>query len=161
MFHHTIRSIATPIALASVLGFAAASSALAVPPPPNDGFGHAENLVGCSAFTEGDNVSATRQRGEPRHFSAASAPTNSVWLRWRSPVTGTVVMDTIGSDFDTILAVYRGRFVNRLTEVASDDDSGGLLTSQVTFQANRNVTYKIAIDGFGAAQGNYLLSINC
>jgi hypothetical protein len=162
MFRTSTRSAAVPVLAAALLGLATAGAAAV--PPSNDLFNRAETLTGCDASVEGDNFQATRQRGEPFHHFRASAPTHSVWYKWRSPVTDTVVMDTIGSDYDTILAVYRGTsFVppRQLTRIASDDDSGGDLTSLVTFDAQRNVTYRIAVDGYAAAQGNHLVNVTC
>jgi hypothetical protein len=71
---------------------------------------------------------------------------------------------TFGSDFDTLLAVYTGNAVNALTEVASNDDSAGTKQSSVTFQAQTNVVYHVAVAGklvFGQVQqGIVQLTIN-
>ena len=64
----------------------------------------------------------------------------------------------MGSDFDTVLAVYQGRPVRALTEIASNDDSPGLgVQSLVRFEAEEGVTYRIAVDGFQGAEGNITL----
>src|SRR5216110_2970325 len=52
----------------------------------------------------GSNVGATREPGEPNHAHLAGG--RSVWWSWTPPRDGTVVIDTIGSAFDTVLAVY-------------------------------------------------------
>jgi hypothetical protein len=162
MFRTKIRAIVIPVLSLAALGLTA-TGATAVP-AENDLFNRAENLTagGCDASTEGDNFDATRQSGEPVHFSVGSLPGQSVWFKWKSPVTDTVVVDTIGSDYDTILAAYRGTRLNQLSRIASDDDSGpGDLSSRVTFDARRGVTYRIAVDSYGAAEGNHLLNITC
>jgi hypothetical protein len=43
--------------------------------------------------------------------------------------------------------------------VADDDDSGGSLTSKVTFNAIAGTTYQIAVDGYNAASGNITLHV--
>src|SRR5687768_18569543 len=43
-----------------------------------------------------------------------------------------------------------GASVSTLTEVASDDDEGGFLTSAVQFNASANTAYHIAVDGLAA-----------
>ena len=156
-----IRTLAAPLLAAGLLGAMASTPAEAVAPPPNDQFRRAELLTGCHASAEGDIFGATGQRGERAHFSVASKPKQSAWSTWRSPVNGNVVVDTVGSDYDTILAVYRGRRLPALTSIAADDDSGGNLTSQVSFHAHAGVTYRIAVDSFGGAEGNYLLNVTC
>jgi hypothetical protein len=64
----------------------------------------------------------------------------------------------MGSSFDTLLAVYTGSTVSALTRIASDDDSGGSLTSRVSFSAVAGTTYRIAVDGYGAASGSVKLT---
>jgi hypothetical protein len=147
--------------LAGVAG--AANPAFAVGGPDNDLFNRAENLTsqGCDATTEGDNFGAGGQPGEPAHGGPGSLPTQSAWTKWRSPVSDTVIVDTAGSDFDTILAVYHGTRAQHLQVDGANDDSGGTLQSEVSFEAQRNVTYRIAVDSFGAAEGNYVLNLRC
>ncbi len=145
-------------------GLAAAGPASAVQRPANDLFNRAENLTagGCDASTDGTNVGARGQAREPSFPSlGAAAPVQSVWFKWKSPVSDTVVIDTQGSDFDTLLGVYRGLTLSGLRLVAGNDDADADLTSEVEFEARRNVTYKIAIDGFRAATGDYVLNITC
>lgn len=62
-------------------------------------------------------------------------------------------MDTQGSDFDTLLAVYSGDAVNSLSAVASNNDDGGA-QSTVSFTATAGNTYRIAVDGSNAESGN-------
>src|SRR5207302_9065348 len=65
---------------------------------------------------------------------------------------------TLGSDFDTLLAVYTGTPLGSLLEVASDDDHGGFFTSELTFNASSGTSYAIAVDGLGNAAGRLVLS---
>jgi hypothetical protein len=81
----------------------------------------------------------------------------SVWTRWTPTSAGIATFRTAGSGFDTILAVYTGSEVWKLTEVGSDDDGNGFLTSQVRFQAEPGTNYYIAISGFGSADGPFIL----
>ena len=58
-----------------------------------------------------------------------------------------VTLNTHGSNFDTLLAVYTGNYVSLLTLVAANDDdpAGGTLTSALTFNATQGVAYRIAV----------------
>jgi len=71
-------------------------------------------------------------------------------------VDGTVFIDTDGSTFDTVLAVYTGpgdSFAT-LVEVACDNNSGSNgRTSRVSFQATAGTIYWVAVDGVNAATG--------
>jgi hypothetical protein len=71
-------------------------------------------------------------------------------------------MDTLGSSFDTLLAVYTGTSVSALTAVASNDDSpaGGTVTSKVSFAATAGRQYQIAVDGYQGASGSITFHLN-
>lgn len=124
--------------------------------PSNDNFASATNLVSDS--TVGSNVNAIAEPGEPAH--AGGVATHSVWWRWTSPVTDEITIDTFGSSFDTLLAVYTGNAVNALTLVAANDEAPGSSQSVVTFSATAGVTYSIAVDGFSGATGVVVLNIS-
>ena len=128
--------------------------------PPNDTFANATALVGGSVTVSGTTLNATKQSGEPNH--AGNAGGHSIWYQWTAPSTKSVIVDTVGSGFDTLLAVYTGTAVNGLTLVASKDDISNPtnLQSRVTFSATAGTVYRIAVDGFNGAAGNIFLTIN-
>jgi hypothetical protein len=167
MSAHTHRNAAVTVLTAALMagGLAAAQPASAAQRPANDLFNRAQNLTagGCEASTDGSNVGARGQAREPSFpSSAAASPVHSVWFKWKSPVNDTVVIDTEGSDFDTLLAVYTGNSLPGLRLVVGNDDADPSdLTSEVSFEARRNVTYKIAVDGYRASRGDYVLNITC
>lgn len=133
-------------------------SAVAVAQPANDNFAAAIVLSGTSVNTTGSNVGATREAGEPLHDDNASTAT--VWWRWTAAADGDVIIDTVGSNYDTILAIYTGSAVNALTGVAANDDiGGGSLQSRVNFVATSGQTYQIAVAGFNAASGTISLNL--
>ncbi|MDG2212963.1 MAG: hypothetical protein P8M70_03980, partial [Verrucomicrobiota bacterium] len=88
---------------------------------------------------------------ECRHYYFA--PEKTVWFTWTAPRSGRADLWLRGSDFDTILAVYRGNTSNRLRRVARDDDSGGKLTSRVRFNVRKGRAYQFVIDGWNGAEG--------
>jgi subtilisin-like proprotein convertase family protein len=131
----------------------------ATPPPPNNNFANAQGLSGGSASVIGTTINATKESGEPNH--AGNSGGHSVWYFWTAPGNTTVVVDTVGSSFDTLLAVYRGNSVNALTTVASNDDiASGNLQSRVTFTPVAGTTYRIAVDGYGGASGGIVLTLS-
>ena len=131
---------------------------IAVPVPPNDHFTNAYVISGAQGATNGTNVRATRESGETNHVGNTTV--KSIWYQWTAPTNGGVAIDTIGSSFDTLLAVYTGTTVTNLTLVANDDDSGGGLDSQVVFTATAGTTYRIAVDGMNGVQGSVALNWN-
>jgi subtilisin family serine protease len=121
--------------------------------PANDNFAETAGLTGrkvnLSGFT---NRGATAEENEPRHYWFK--PRASVWFTWRAPRSGRADIWLRGSNFDTVLAVYRGSTLDRLRRVARDDDSGGKLTSRVQFNVRRGRVYHFAVDGWGGAEGD-------
>jgi hypothetical protein len=71
-----------------------------------------------------------------------------------------VTANTIGSTFNTLLAVYVGDGVEGLASIASNNNATtSMTTSSVTFQAVAGTTYYFAIDGANGAQGNVTLTV--
>jgi subtilisin family serine protease len=129
--------------------------------PANDNFVDRTLLSGNAGRVTGSNNGTTGESDEPNH-AGVSDPIQSIWFEWQASATGTVAIDTFGSDFDTTLAVYRGNQVSALTAVASNDDAGGGVQSAVSFSVSSGVQYMIAVDGLGNRTGlvalNYVFS---
>lgn len=126
-------------------------------PPANDAFGNAVSIAPAGGTLTGANRGANKQTGEPAH--AGNAGGRSVWWQWTAAQSGSVTVRTAGSSFDTTLAVYTGGAVNALLPLASNDDVGGTLQSEVAFTAQVGVTYRIAIDGYNASSGDIVLAL--
>jgi subtilisin-like proprotein convertase family protein len=129
-------------------------------PPPNDNFSNAVVLPGGSPSVIGTTVSATKEPGEPNH--AGNPGGHSVWYQWTAPSSSPVTIDTVGSSFNTLLAVYTGGSVSNLSLVASNDDiaPGTNLQSRVTFLASAGTVYQIAVDGYNGLAGNLVLTVD-
>src|SRR5258708_21534617 len=108
------------------------------PPPANDNFANAQVISGCSGSVSGTNIGASNETGAPDKPDSQTSKT-SVWYQWQAPSTGNVTIDTIGSDFDTVLAVYSGSSLSTLgTAIAHNDDRSQTpheISSLVTFPA--------------------------
>ena len=106
--------------------------------PANDNIENAEILFG----SQGQEFTVTRiasgQEGEPDH-AGKSLPHHSVWWKWVAPRAGTMVLDTEGSSFDTVLAAYRlkegARRSRRSGTVPVADEPAGLTFSPATEQS--------------------------
>lgn len=108
----------------------------------NDQFTNSLTITGASLSITGSNVGATAEPGEPQHADF-DAGHQSVWWSWTAPGSGHVVLSTVGTYFDTLLAVYTGDAVDQLTTVAKNR----YLSKLLTFQAVAGTTYRIAVDG--------------
>jgi Ig-like domain-containing protein len=122
------------------------------PPPPVSGYTDTRTFR---------TVGATKEQGEPNHCGVAGGA--SQWFFYQAPADGTLTLNTDGSGFDTVMAVYTNRgpvidFTN-LVSVACDNDSGrNGKTSAVSFSVKKDTLYSVAIDGVGAATGTAQLN---
>jgi hypothetical protein len=121
-----------------------------------DSFAARGLIAGSSGVGTGNNSLASIEPNEPKHAQKLGG--KSVWVSWIAPATGIATFSTRGSSFDTLLAVYSGNDFTNLQLVASDEDRGGFLTSQVDFNADAGTEYAIAVDGLSGANGPLTLS---
>lgn len=128
---------------------------LAGGPPGNDAFASA--FVATTSTQTGSNRGATSEAGEP--LPTIGAPGASVWWTWTADATGPAAISTIGSDFDTVLAIWDGSSLGGLTLLAENDDADGL-TSEVSFPAVAGHSYRVAVYGAGGQEGNIQLTID-
>ena len=132
-------------------------------PLPADSFSSPTIISGFPVVSFSDNSLASREPGEPLHSTFGNPGGASLWWRWTAPTTGPVTISTIGSDFDTLLAVYTGSVLSTLVQIAANDDHGGDLTSLVTILVSAGTVYHIAVDGYnegsGPATGPIVLNI--
>jgi hypothetical protein len=135
-----------------------------------DNFGLGIPLVTSTNISlTASTLNATRQKGEPLH--AGEAGGKSVWWSWKAPsylgnTSGILSIDTFGSDFDTLLAVYSGgpQGTNDITKLkllaANDDDITFAPASRVKFSVSGNDVLYIAVDGREGVGGTVKLRIN-
>ncbi len=145
------------------LSWSGASAPPPPPPPPppsapaNDAFAAAQAIGAAAGTVGGSTVGATKEPGEPNH--AGNAGGRSVWFSWTAPNDGTATLDTIGSSFNTLLAVYTGASVAGLAQIASNDDiSTAQAQSRLSFAATGGTTYRIVVDGSAGAAGSVTLT---
>lgn len=159
-----------PISVTTVAGTATSAAFTLTPPPtpvpaptptpgpavPNDNFSDAQKLTGDTGSVTGTNVGATKEPGERNH--AGNIGGHSVWYAWTAFDYGSLTVDTQGSSFDTLLAVYTGSDLSALTLVKDNDDAFADHTSRVSFNVTPGTQYAIAVDGANGATGTVHLN---
>jgi hypothetical protein len=126
-------------------------------PPTNDNFNNALRIR-TNPFTDRkDTRLATDQASEPQ---ACGSIENTVWYSFTPTENVSVEIDTVGSDYDTVLAVYTGNSLSRLNDVACNNDAGGDLHSSVSFVAMAGTTYRIQVGGFQGDSGTLLIDLD-
>lgn len=130
--------------------------------PANDACAQARPVsAGTVAFTTCQATETQPPAG------TCNASRQDVWFRWTAPGNGWVEVDTFGSCFDTVLAVYTGTCgALSLVPGACNDNATagrpiGTAQSFVGFMAVAGTTYLIQVGGGGvvAASGDGRLTI--
>src|SRR5262245_60438186 len=87
--------------------------------PTNDDFASAAAVVGVRRSANIDTSTATLEPGLPQPCSLGA---KTVWFTFTAPAPGLYEVDTFGSGFDTVLAIYTGSSLSTLSEVDCSDD---------------------------------------
>ena len=78
-----------------------------------------------------------------------------MWFKYKAPWTGTMVFETSErSEFDTVMAVYKGESLAGLQVVVENDDSdsGANGSSKVVFKQAVDEIYHVCVDGYDPSQ---------
>jgi hypothetical protein len=126
--------------------------------PANDDFVDAWALLGSRTQHTGG---ATIEAGEPDHCGMHPIGA-TVWYYAEFAEPMFVAVDTRGSEFDTVLAVYTGGSVGSLTQVVCNDDISDPddLDSEVEFTAQPDVLYRIQVGGYNGDTGNLQIHLS-
>jgi Ca2+-binding RTX toxin-like protein len=149
----TLRHLVLLFAAALLLWMAGDAHAI---PPQNDDFADAQPVTEPLPFTLTQlTTEATDEPDEPltRDFGCGFSSA-TVWYSYAPSADTVVAADTIGSDFDTVLAVWQGNDLASLTLVGCADDSRGGRQSSVPFLAEAGTEYHIQIGGFVGDTGS-------
>ncbi len=113
----------------------------------NDNFANASKVPVAGATYFSNNKFATIEAGEPPHDGITNDAA-SLWWSWTPLISTNVFIDTIGSQIDTVLAVYTGSALTMLQTQQVAAASGSVSQSQpafVSFNAQAGVPYRIAV----------------
>jgi hypothetical protein len=131
----------TIVGMVLVLGLVLAAPAPAVAAPPaNDDFDNAVAFTAVPFEDTEDTTEATVAADDP---TCIVPFTNTVWYSVTLAAATEIAVDTFGSDYDTVLSAWTGPR-GALTQVACNDDSGGL-QSRIAFTAEAGVTYYLLV----------------
>ncbi len=108
----------------------------------------------------GSNQGAGLEAGEPTPCGNIAS---TVWYRFTPQSTGVVSVDTTGSSFDTVLALYLGTSVSGLSQLVCNDDdprANGGQTSFLSAAVAAGQTYYVQVGGYSGLQGSFKVNLN-
>ncbi len=139
--------------------FAVLPATAAMAQPDNDDFGSATSVNDLPFEDTVDVSEATVEPDEPTEVCVPM--TSTVWYGVTLQTATDVTVDTAGSDYDTVLAVWTGsEFADFDLVDCVDDTFTGSLQAAVTFSADAGVTYWVQVAAFADTEpGTLQISI--
>lgn len=133
------------------------------PPPPNDGCSSPANLTLDVPYL-GDTATATSAGDEPAGTCAPTSLFGAVWHSFTPATSGSYLIETCGSVFDTVLVAFEGG-CSQLTQLACNDDANCVdsgLTSRISsLPLAAGQTCLLRVSGFNApAIGQYQIVVH-
>ncbi len=121
------------------------------PAVTNDDFAYANTLHSAPYTTNESTLSMTSAIDDPTIPDCnLAAGTATVWYKYTPATDTSFALDTLGSDYDTFIAVWTGSR-GSLTKVTCNDDldpAVGLIQSQVVVDMSAGTTYYFEIGQF-------------
>ncbi len=152
------RTIASTLALAVASGVLVLGAPAAGAQTTNDSYSSPTVLPSQpTGQVAGSNLGATLEIGEP---ALGGNGGSSVHYSIVAPASGPLRVSTAGSSYDTQLGIGTGDSAASLVLLAENDDANDSLQSEVAIDAVQGQTYRIVVDGYAAAQGDFSLSWN-
>ena len=125
----------------------------------NDNFASPKTVGGIPYTDSLSVIDATVEAGEPAVNVACDGHllklgTNTVWYKFTPGSSSFLSLDTLGSSYDTYIAVWKGSALNNLTLAGCDDDGQVGLTSQLYVNMTAGTTYYMQIAKYNGTPGD-------
>jgi hypothetical protein len=129
----------------------------ACPPPVNDDFNSAK-VISTQTYTDTLNTRGATVASDDPELLACSLGQGlaTVWYRFTPTISGQILVDTVGSDYDTILAIWTGTRGNLVSQGCNDDRDYGDLQSELSLNVQAGVTYYIEVAQYPSASATGL-----
>lgn len=132
---------------------------------PNNGFGNGQRpgsapAGGYSGSQIFANISNTKEPGEPDPCGIPGGA--STWYVYTPPANGILTVDTTGTSFPNVLAVYTGTGTSfsNLVQVACGNPPGGGNPETAVFPATMGTPYYIDVDSVNGQGGTVEVNYN-
>jgi len=119
------------------------------PPVSNDDFDNPE-IISSTPYNNSQDTTGATLTGDDPPIKCIDQQQgyNTVWYRYTPTSNGVITVDTLGSDYDTVLALWTGErgTLNRISANCNDDSNGGL-QSEVSLGVSSSTTMYIEVAG--------------
>lgn len=126
----------------------------------NDNYADAVNILATPFSSSRNTAGASTEFAEQTWCSDIGA---TLWYRYTATTSTTLVIATDGSNFDTVIVVYRGgpeTEFHQLYAVGCDNNGGEGTTSRLQIDVWAGGTYYIQAGGYSGATGQLKIGVN-
>jgi hypothetical protein len=142
-----------------LFNFSSGKTGVVYAAPSNDNFA-GRTTIGAIPFSELnlDTTTATEEGSDPQVNVACDGKLlakgwKSVWYQYTPGVNEFVSFDTVGTNYDTYIAVWNNPSFNNSSFVGCDDDINAGYQSKLLISATAGTTYYIEIAQYNGTQG--------
>lgn len=122
-------------------------------PASNDNFSNAK-VIGSSPFSDAvDTTLATTDFADPSPPCGNASRLKTVWYQYTAGSNATIVVDTIGSTYDTTLSAFTGAPGSFAAVDCNDDATGNTAVSKLALHVVAGTTYSFMVSQFGLPDG--------
>lgn len=139
------------VAASLVAGLTARAGLTATPVGGSDDFDFATQIAGLPFSDSTDTRSATTAADDPAMPCGNGRGGNTVWWKYTPANNAVVLVNTFGSNYDTVLAVWTGSRGALALQACNDDAEG--LQSQLWFEARAGTTYFVEVADYDSGPG--------
>lgn len=153
------KGLQVTLLLAMLMFSLGSASTVYAAPPSNDTFANAAAITSIPfqhiiSTTEATELDPSDPDAIPCEGKTLARGKRTVWYRYQAATNRGIRVDSIGSNYDTYIAVWRGTSLSNITLVACDDDVFGDLSSGLLFAATAGTTYYIEVAGYAGTINN-------
>jgi len=127
----------------------------ALPVATNDEIASAGKIAGLPSNVSVITRTATTNSKDPTHSCTDAQDGKSVWYRYVATYSGRLRVNTIGSDYDTVLSAYSGSTGEELD--CNDDIDDSTVTSEIDINVTEGESYYIEVTAYGDTPGGLLV----
>jgi hypothetical protein len=159
IFSNSFRKGLQAVVLLAMLMFSLGGVSTVYAAPPNDTFANAMSIPGIPfqhivSTTDATETDLNDPDAVPCEGRTLARGKRTLWYRYQATSNRGVHADTIGSNYDTYIAVWKGTSLANLTFVTCDDDVFSALYSEVLFSASAGNTYYVEVAGYAGTTNN-------
>ena len=124
--------------------------------PGNDDFGSATRITSFPYSSSENTGGATLAGDDPAMGAGSGQNSATVWYSFVAPENGRIDVNTLDSDYDTVLSAFTGSRGSLSLVTSNDDVDNSIRQSEISFNVQSGTTYYLEVAGYDSRGGGEL-----